>query len=76
MESRVETILFLPGSGNGFQYRVHGRYLQIHQDVKGDAIMTGLEQLREWERQEEQHDFTEVCRVANKNLWLCDDGAP
>lgn len=38
--------------------------------------MTEDEQLREWERMEEQEEFTESCRVANKNLWLCDDGAP
>ena len=38
--------------------------------------MTEDEQLREWERMEEQAGFTEACRVANKDLWLCDDGAP
>jgi hypothetical protein len=38
--------------------------------------MTEQEQLIEWERQEEQREFTEACRVANNNLWLCDDGAP
>ena len=38
--------------------------------------MTEEEQLIEWERQEEQHEFSESCEVANKDLWLCDDGAP
>jgi len=38
--------------------------------------MTEEEQLIEWEKQEEQQEFTEVCRIANNNLWLCDDGAP
>lgn len=28
------------------------------------------------EELEEQEDFREACRIANKNLWLCDDGAP
>jgi hypothetical protein len=38
--------------------------------------MTEDEQLIEWERMEEQDAFREACRVANNNLWLCDDGAP
>jgi hypothetical protein len=40
MESRVETILFLPGTRYGVQHRLYGRYLQIHQHVKGDENMT------------------------------------
>jgi hypothetical protein len=39
-------------------------------------MTTEQEQLLEWERQEKQQGFTEACRVANNNLWLCDDGAP
>lgn len=38
--------------------------------------MTEEEQLIEWEKREEQYEFTEACMVANKNHWLCDDGAP
>ena len=38
--------------------------------------MTEDEQIAEWERQEEQREFNEACRVAQYNLWLCDDGAP
>lgn len=37
---------------------------------------TEEEQLREWERMEEGQEFLEACRVANNDLWLCDDGAP
>jgi len=33
------------------------------------------EQLIEWEKQEEQHEFTESCNVANRNLWMNDDGS-
>jgi hypothetical protein len=36
--------------------------------------MTDIEQLLELERQEDQHDFTEACYVANKDLWVCDGG--
>jgi len=32
--------------------------------------MTEEEQQLEWERQEEQHDFTEACVVANRNEWV------
>ena len=28
------------------------------------------------EQMEEHDEFREACRVANNNLWLCDDGAP
>jgi hypothetical protein len=26
-------------------------------------------------QQEDQHDFTEACRVANNDLWVNDDGS-
>jgi hypothetical protein len=38
--------------------------------------MTDDDQLLLWEQQEEQREFAEACHVANRNLWLCDDGAP
>ena len=38
--------------------------------------MTENEQLIEYELMEEKEEFIEACRVANNNLWLCDDGAP
>jgi hypothetical protein len=37
-------------------------------DLTDEQYLEYLEEL------EEQEDFTEACRVANKNLWLCDDG--
>jgi hypothetical protein len=37
--------------------------------------VTEEEQLIEWERQEEQDEFQEACRVANKDLWVNDDGS-
>ena len=36
--------------------------------------MSEKERLIEWERLEEREEFNEACGVANKDLWVCDDG--
>lgn len=37
--------------------------------------MTSAEQIAEWERQEEEREFNEACRVAQYDLWVNDDGS-
>ena len=41
---------------------------------KGGADVTEDEQIAEWERMEREEEEQEAQRVAQYNLWVCDDG--